>query len=54
MSTITLYLADYKDVKGVKLPHRFTESSDGKPAMEWTIDKLDVNPKIKADLFDKK
>jgi hypothetical protein len=53
-TTVTLFLADYKDVRGVKLPHRITESVDGKPVMEWTIEKFDVNPKIKTDLFDKK
>ncbi len=53
-TTVTLYLADYKEVRGVKLPHRITESIDSKPVMEWTIDKFEVNPKIKADLFEKK
>jgi hypothetical protein len=53
-TTVHLFLADYKEVKGVKLPHRITESVDGKPVMEWAIEKFEVNPKIKADLFDKK
>lgn len=53
-TTVTLFLADYKEVRGVKLPHRITESIDGKPVMEWTIEKFEVNPKIKADLFEKK
>jgi hypothetical protein len=52
-TTVNLYLADYKDVRGVKLPHRLTESVEGKPVMEWTIAKFEVNPKIKADLFEK-
>jgi hypothetical protein len=54
LSTINLFLADYQDVRGVKLPHRITESVDGKPVMEWTIEKFDVNPRLKADLFEKK
>lgn len=54
VSTVNLFLADYQEVRGVKLPHRITESVEGKPVMEWTIEKLDVNPKIKAGLFAKK
>lgn len=52
--TVTLFLADYQDVRGVKLPHRITESVDGQPVMEWTIEKFDVNPRLEADLFEKK
>lgn len=54
LTTVNLFLADYREVKGVKLPHRVTESVEGKPVMEWTIEKFEVNPKIKADLFAKK
>ena len=36
------------------LPHRVTIAADGKPVEEWTIEKLKVNPSVKADLFDKK
>lgn len=53
-TTVTLFLADHQEVRGVKLPHRITESVDGKPVMEWTIEKFEVNPKVKADLFEKK
>ncbi len=53
-STVNLYLADYKKVDGVMLPHRLTQSVDGKPIEEWTIEKAKVNPTIKADLFEKK
>jgi hypothetical protein len=53
-STVTLYLADYKKVDGVLLPHRLTQAVDGKTVEEWTIEKVKVNPSVKADLFDKK
>ena len=53
-STVNLFLADFKKVDGVMLPHRLTQSVDGKPVEEWTIEKVKVNPSIKADLFDKK
>lgn len=53
-STVTLYLGDYKKVDGVMLPHRLTQAVDGKTIEEWTIEKVKVNPSIKADLFEKK
>ena len=53
-SNVTLFLADYKKVDGVMIPHRLTQSVDGKPVEEWTIEKVKVNPALKADFFDKK
>ena len=53
-SNVSLYLADYKRVDGVMLPHRLTQAIEGKTVEEWTIEKIKVNPSIKADLFDKK
>ena len=53
-STVNLYLAEYKNVDGVMIPHRLTQSIDGKPAEEWTIEKIKVNPELKADFFEKK
>jgi hypothetical protein len=53
-SNVSLYLGDYKRVDGVMLPHRLTQAIDGKTVEEWTIEKVKVNPTIKADLFEKK
>ena len=53
-STFTLYLGEYKKVDGVMLPHRLTQAVDGKTVEEWTIEKVKVNPAVKADLFEKK
>ncbi len=53
-SLVTLYLGDYKKVDGVMLPHRLTQAIDGKTVEEWTIEKVKVNPAVKADLFEKK
>jgi len=53
-STVTLYLGDYKKLDGVMLPHRLTQAVDGKTVEEWTIEKVKVNPSVKADLFEKK
>lgn len=51
---VTLYLDDYKEVDGVKIPHRLSQSVDGKTVEEWTIEKVKINPDIKADFFQKK
>jgi hypothetical protein len=53
-STVSLYLGDFKRVDGVMLPHRLTQAIDGKTVEEWTIEKVKVNPSIKAELFEKK
>lgn len=53
-STVSLYLGDFKRVDGVMLPHLLTQAVDGKTVEEWTIEKLKINPSVKADLFDKK
>ena len=53
-STVTLYLGEYKKVDGVMLPHRLTQAVDGKTVEEWTVEKVKVNPNVKADLFEKK
>lgn len=53
-SAVSMYLADYRRVDGVMLPHRITQSVDGQPVDEWTIEKVKVNPSVKPDLFEKK
>jgi hypothetical protein len=53
-STVSLFLGDYKNVDGVMLPHRLTQSVDGKPVEEWTIEKVKVNPTLRVDFFEKK
>jgi hypothetical protein len=53
-SDVTMYFADYKEVGGVQIPHRITQSVDGKPVEEWTIEKVKVNPELAADFFEKK
>ncbi|MGQ0737006.1 MAG: hypothetical protein ACT4QD_25580 [Acidobacteriota bacterium] len=53
-SLVSLYVGDFKKVDGVMLPHRLTQAVDGRTIEEWTIEKVKVNPSVKADLFDKK
>jgi hypothetical protein len=53
-SKIELFLADYRAVDGLRVPQRLTQSADGEAFEEWTIEKVTVNPSIRADLFEKK
>lgn len=52
--TFELRLDDYREVDGVLLPHRLTESIDGDPMEEWTISRFKLNPSFKGDTFVKK
>lgn len=54
MGTYAMHLSDFKKVDGVMLPHRVETSLDGEPNEEWTIEKYEVNPSVKADLWDRK
>ena len=53
-SAVQLRFDDYTTEGGVKLPTRISLSVDGTPSEEWTIEKIKVNPSLKADLFQKK
>jgi hypothetical protein len=52
--TFEVHLEDYKDVSGVMLPQRFTQSVEGKPTEEWTVTSYKVNPNLKPESFVKK
>lgn len=47
-----LFYADYKDVNGVMLPHKFQRSIEGKPTEEITFDTVKLNQKIDAKKFE--
>jgi hypothetical protein len=51
--TFEVYLAEYKKVDGILLPHVITQSTDGTVNEEWTIERYKVNPPLKADEFQK-
>jgi hypothetical protein len=53
-SAVRMIFDEYAAVDGVKLPKRIAFSVDGKPSEEWTIEKIKVNPPLKADFFVKK
>jgi hypothetical protein len=51
--TFDLRFDDYREVEGVKLPHRLTLAVAGKPSEEWTIERFKVNPTFKENAFAK-
>jgi hypothetical protein len=53
-SAVQMTFDEFDTFDGVKLPRRINLSVDGKPAEEWTLEKIKVNPSLKADLFQKK
>jgi hypothetical protein len=53
-SAIQMSLGDSQPVDGVKLPTRVNLSVDGAPTEEWTLEKIKINPSLKAGFFDKK
>lgn len=47
-----IYYSNFKTVNGVKLPHTFQRSVDGKPTEEMTFDQIRINPKIDPKKFE--
>jgi hypothetical protein len=50
-ATVAMHLAGYKKVDGVLLPHQIDISIDGRASEAWTIDAFKINPKVKANAF---
>ena len=48
MGTYAIHLSDYKKVNNLMLPHKIDVSIDGEPSEEWTVEKYQVNPALKA------
>ena len=46
--------SDYKNVKGITLPHHLSKTEAGHEYEEWEISNFKINPKFKADTFDTK
>ena len=49
-----LYYGDYRDVDGIKVPHKLQRSIDGKPTEELTFESVRINGKIDARTFNVK
>jgi hypothetical protein len=54
MIDITMFVTDYQEVGGVKVPHRFTMQTGDKPTEEWELKKAKANPKLDDDQFKRK
>jgi hypothetical protein len=46
-----LYFSDYREVEGVRLPHRIARGTTERTVEEWEVKSYKVNPAIKADRF---
>jgi hypothetical protein len=53
LATVTMHLAEFKVIDGVKMPHRIDVAIDGQASESWTIDTVKLNPKVKAGTFQK-
>lgn len=52
-TAVTIRLSDYKKVDGVMLPHKIDTSLNGQASESWTIEKIKLNPSVKANVFQK-
>ena len=53
-ATFEVRYSEYKTVDGVVFPHLLTTAANGNVTEEWTVDKIKVNPSLKAESFVKK
>ncbi len=49
--TLTLFLSDYREVDGIRLPHALSRAVNGALVEEWRIDGWRVNPPLEATSF---
>jgi len=52
MAEFTIFFDDWREVGGVKFPHKLRRAVAGATNEEWTINKVKVNPKIDAKKFE--
>ena len=52
-TTVALHLSGYKKIDGVLLPHQIDTSVNGQASETWTIEKIKINPAVKANAFQK-
>ena len=52
MVEFTLFFDDWREVGGIKFPHKIRRASAGSTNEEWTVGKVKVNPKIDAKKFE--
>jgi len=52
MVGFSLYFEDWREVDGVRFPHKIRRATAGTTNEEWTVNKVKVNPKIDAGKFE--
>jgi hypothetical protein len=52
MVEFTLYFDDWREVDGIRFPHKVRRASAGTTSEEWTVNRVRVNPKIDPKKFD--
>ena len=52
MVEFTLFFDDWREVGGIRFPHKIRRASAGSTNEEWTVGKVKVNPKIDAKKFE--
>ncbi len=52
MVDYALFFDDWRDVDGIKFPHRMRRAMSGETTEEWTVSKVKVNPKIDPKKFE--
>jgi hypothetical protein len=52
MVEFTVFFEDWRDVNGVKFPHRMRRATAGTTNEEWTVTKVKVNPKLDPKKFE--
>ena len=52
MVEFTLFFDDWRDVGGIRFPHKLRRAMGGATNEEWTVGKVKVNPKIDPKKFE--
>ena len=52
MVEFTLFFDDWRDVSGIRFPHKIRRASAGTTNEEWTVGKVKVNPKVDPKKFE--
>lgn len=52
LADFSLYFDDWREVDGVRFPHKIRRAMSGTTNEEWTVNKVKVNPKIDPKKFD--
>ena len=52
MVEFTLFFDDWREVGGIKFPHKLRRAMSGTTNEEWTVSKVKVNPKIDPKKFE--